>query len=214
MKRVVAEVPRRDLPSGDGDLDLGFVERLRIVHLLHFTPRSYSGVFRVKFARPTGRPSQMVGRKGFVAVHTLARLDDGAFLAYFEGRPAKEWAGLAGAARGLPSPTLELTPDSWRISVVGTTRRLRSYVKDLRRERIHHHVLSVGGADLPADSPLEWLTPRQREALVAAYRSGYFDTPRRASSARVAKSLHLGKSATVEHLRKAQKRLLDGLIWE
>jgi predicted DNA binding protein len=154
----------------------------------------------------------MIGHSGMTKVVTLARLDDGAFLVYFEGRPMAGWAKLSSIARGDLNPTLEISPESWRISVVGTSTKLRSFLAELRRRRIHHHVLSIDGVDHREESPMEWLTPRQREVLVAAYRSGYYDTPRRASSARVARQVSLGKSATVEHLRKGQKRLLDGIL--
>jgi predicted DNA binding protein len=145
-------------------------------------------------------------------VVTLARLDDGTFLVYFEGRPTAGWAKLTALARGHLNPTLEISPESWRISVVGTSAKLRSFLAELRRRRIHHHLLSIRRVDNPEGSPLEWLTTRQREVLVAAYRGGYYDTPRRVNSARVARQLNLGKSATVEHLRKGQKRLLDGIL--
>jgi len=212
MRRVVAEIPRQDLERTDQLPELGFVDRLRVVHLFRFNSKSYAGVCRVRFRLPTARPAHMVGRSGMTKVVTLARLDDGTFLVYFEGRPATGWVMLAATSMGSLVPTLELTHDSWRISVIGTGPRLRKFMAELRRRKIHHHILSIGGADVREESPLEWLTSRQREVLMAAYRGGFYDTPRRASSARVAKSLHLGKSATVEHLRKAQKRLLDGIL--
>ncbi len=211
MKRVIAAIPREDFERSDRLPELAFVERLRVVHLFRFRPTSYAGVCRVRFRIPTARP-HMVGHGGMTKVVSLTRLEDGAFLAYFEGKPTTGWARLAATTRGHLIPTLELTPDSWRISVVGTGPQLRKFLVGLRRRKIHHHVLSIAGTDPREDSPMQWLTPRQREALVAAYRAGYYDTPRRADSARVARSLDLSKSATVEHLRKAQKRLLDGIL--
>jgi len=212
MRRVIAEIPRDDFAPGNEIPQLAFVERLRVVHLLQFRREFYSGICRVRFRTASGRPDYMVGHSGMTKVVTLARMEDGSYLAYFEGKPTKGWARLTTLAGSNLVPRLELTPESWRIAVIGTSRQLRTFLSDLRRRGVHHHVLSVGSADLREDSPLDWLTARQREALVAAYRSGYFDTPRRAGSDRVAKILKLGKSATVEHLRKGQKRLLDGIL--
>jgi hypothetical protein len=212
VKRVIAEIPREDLERPERLPELEFVERLRVVHPLRLSASSYAGVCRVRFRTPTARPAHMVGHSGMTKVVTLARLEDGAFLAYFEGKPTAGWARLVATTRGHLAPTLELTPSSWRISVVGASPQLRKFLAELRRQKIHHHVLSIAGADPREESPIEWLTPRQREALVAAYRGGYYDTPRRADSARVAKWLNLCKSATVEHLRKGQKRLLDGIL--
>jgi len=41
---------------------------------------------------------------------------------------------------------------------------------------------------------------------------GYYDVPRRTDSEMVAKALELDKSTVVEHLRKAEKRLLKQVI--
>lgn len=53
------------------------------------------------------------------------------------------------------------------------------------------------------------LTERQMNTLRTAVEMGYFDTPRRASVKDVAKKLHVSASTAVEHLRKAEKKVLE-----
>jgi predicted DNA binding protein len=53
------------------------------------------------------------------------------------------------------------------------------------------------------------LTERQMNTLRAAVEMGYFDTPRRASIKDVAKKLNISASTAVEHLRKAEKKVLE-----
>jgi predicted DNA binding protein len=53
------------------------------------------------------------------------------------------------------------------------------------------------------------LTERQMKALKAAVELGYFDTPRRASIKDVAAALRVSPSTAVEHLRKAEKKVLE-----
>lgn len=55
---------------------------------------------------------------------------------------------------------------------------------------------------------LSVLTERQREVMVAAYRFGYYDLPKGISSMRLAERVNLSKATTLEHLRKAERRLL------
>jgi predicted DNA binding protein len=61
---------------------------------------------------------------------------------------------------------------------------------------------------------LEDLTDRQRDALEAAYRAGYFAWPRESTAEDVAESLDLTSPTLHSHLRKAESvilsRLLDG----
>ncbi len=59
---------------------------------------------------------------------------------------------------------------------------------------------------------LSSLTDRQREALEAAYRAGYYDWPRESTAEEVAASLGLSGPTLHGHLRKAQARIFSALI--
>jgi predicted DNA binding protein len=58
----------------------------------------------------------------------------------------------------------------------------------------------------------EGLTDRQVAALAAAIEIGYFDTPRRASAEDLAAKLGVSPSTAVEHLRKAEKKVLENYL--
>ena len=152
---------------------------------------------------------------GISKAESLVRLADGACLVHIEGRPTAGWARLAALKSGAMYPAFELTPESWRFTVLGSNDQMKQFLAELRHFKMRFKVLSVEDADIRGPSPrsaLEILTPKQREALVAAYQTGYYDIPKRADSADVAKALALGKSTTLEHLRKAEKRLLDNFM--
>ena len=55
------------------------------------------------------------------------------------------------------------------------------------------------------------ITDRQRQALVLGIREGYFDTPRRVSSDRLAGRFGISRPAFDKLLRRAEERLLEGL---
>ena len=61
---------------------------------------------------------------------------------------------------------------------------------------------------------LEELTDRQREALTAAFRAGYYDWPRGSTAEDVAGALDLAPATLHGHLRKAERRLLSALLDE
>jgi PAS domain S-box-containing protein len=60
----------------------------------------------------------------------------------------------------------------------------------------------------------EKLTDRQRAALEAGYYGGFFDWPRDRSGEDVATSLGIGASTFHQHVRKAEKKLLDVVFTE
>lgn len=59
---------------------------------------------------------------------------------------------------------------------------------------------------------LSVLTDRQREVMVAAYRHGYYDLPKGISSVRLSERVALSKPTMLEHLRKAEGRLLAEIM--
>lgn len=69
--------------------------------------------------------------------------------------------------------------------------------------------LEVGGslADLATG-----LTARQLEALRAAARSGYYQVPRPVDAADIARQLHVSRATFQEHLRKAERQVLEGFV--
>lgn len=73
---------------------------------------------------------------------------------------------------------------------------------------------SVAGIEdyAPEESPLLKLTDKQLEVLLFAYKSGYFDNPRRITLRELAQILGLSPSTVKEHLRKAERKILEELI--
>jgi PAS domain S-box-containing protein len=75
----------------------------------------------------------------------------------------------------------------------------------------HERDRSVAEVAVPG-GPFGDLTERQREALEAAYRAGYFDWPRESTAEEVADSLEVSSPTLHRHLRRAEKRLLAALF--
>lgn len=55
------------------------------------------------------------------------------------------------------------------------------------------------------------LTPAEKNALFTAYELGYFEQPRIHSSDEVAKHLGISRATFLEHLRKAEKKIISSL---
>ena len=62
--------------------------------------------------------------------------------------------------------------------------------------------------------PLEYvnLTDRQSEALKRAYGNGYYDFPKKTSSREVAESMGISQSTLLEHLNKAEHKIIGKLV--
>ncbi len=60
----------------------------------------------------------------------------------------------------------------------------------------------------PDSSPLASLTAKQRQALEAAYRNGFFERPQRQTADEIASTLDVSRSTFLNHLRTAENTLL------
>lgn len=65
---------------------------------------------------------------------------------------------------------------------------------------------------VPVESLLHDLTPKQSEVLALAIRRGYFDSPARISADEMARVAGLSRSTFMEHLRKAEGKLLINVL--
>lgn len=66
--------------------------------------------------------------------------------------------------------------------------------------------------DTGPDDPLADCSDRQRDALVAAWRAGYYAIPRESSTAALADDMGVDRRTFEEHLRIAERRVVDDLL--
>lgn len=109
-------------------------------------------------------------------------------------------------------PPLNHTGDGGlETTVVGGPDAIQDGMLDLPRG-IEVEVRGVGEDYARNESVLASLSPRQREAVLAAHRLGYYDSPRRTTHAEVAEEIGCAESTASEHLRKAESKLIAEVV--
>ena len=93
--------------------------------------------------------------------------------------------------------------ENWHI-MAPTREELQEVVAEMERCADIAYIRNSEGAE-----PGIGLTEKQMHTLRTAVEMGYFDTPRRASIMDVALKLNVSASTAVEHLRKAEKKVLE-----
>ncbi|WP_306054136.1 helix-turn-helix domain-containing protein [Natronococcus wangiae] len=112
---------------------------------------------------------------------------------------------------------LDIIPVDITATVEGWTGRLRfpnrealaQYRAALRNRGLKFHLQSLYRETGHANGTTASLTPNQREALITAYESGYFDVPRGASQPDVAAQLDIASQSVSERLRRGTKTLVE-----
>jgi predicted DNA binding protein len=72
--------------------------------------------------------------------------------------------------------------------------------------------VSVQQATYEAHGVLSCLTARQKDVLVLAKKMGYYDYPRKVNGEALAEAVGISKAATIEHLRKAEARIMSQIL--
>ena len=109
------------------------------------------------------------------------------------------------------APTM-ISEDRMVISILGEQAELKRFVELVRptAERITN--MTFKRAAYQKQDILSALTDRQRETVIAAYHHGYYDYPKRISSEDLAKKIRISKGTMIEHLRKAESRILSEIL--
>jgi predicted DNA binding protein len=105
-----------------------------------------------------------------------------------------------------------IASDKQVISVLGDQKDLKKFIELIKpnAERITN--ISFKNAVYQKKDLLSVLTDKQRETIVAAYDHGYYDYPKRISSEELSKKIDISKGTMMEHLRKAEGRLLREIL--
>lgn len=106
---------------------------------------------------------------------------------------------------------IAVSGDGLAVTMVGSQDDLSDRVGQYDDAGANPLLRTLSDYDGPGD-PLDSLTDRQREVLVAAFEAGHFEVPRAASAGDVAAELDLDPSTVREHLQRAQRNLLAELL--
>jgi hypothetical protein len=109
---------------------------------------------------------------------------------------------------------LRISDGRLTFTFIGTQKQIKSIFEGAEKRRLKYRVMSLTDADFAEDSLLNRLTEKQRKVLLLAFKLGYFDVPKKINSDELATRLRLTGSTVVEHLNKAEHRLLTGIIIE
>ncbi|MBN1280035.1 MAG: helix-turn-helix domain-containing protein [Candidatus Thermoplasmatota archaeon] len=101
--------------------------------------------------------------------------------------------------------------DTMVCSVIGTEENLKRFLKAIGFVGEITQV-SFKTATYSEHALLSCLTEKQKHILIAANKHGYYSYPRRISSEELAKKVGLSKPTVVQHLRKAEVRLIENIL--
>jgi predicted DNA binding protein len=130
---------------------------------------------------------------------------------YYEPRDAEDAPTEFDADLVYTTPNL-ISEERFVLSAIGTDRDLASFMEGVKEHVGEVTKMSMSRAAYQRRDILTVLTDRQREVLTVANQYGYYDYPRRVSSDKLAERVGISKPVLLQHLRKAEGRIMADIF--
>lgn len=107
-------------------------------------------------------------------------------------------------------PTI-VSPEKLTISMMGERENLSNFVEMMKNvgtiQKMSFRRAAYQKADL-----LNVLTEKQREVMVAAFKNGYYEYPKKISSKALSHKVNISKPTLLQHMRKAEGRIIREIV--
>ena len=214
MRRLILEVTQKELTKIG--IEIPPVKKIKSLKLLYFLRQDheeFAAISEIHFYDSTGKVEDMLVGGFLVDTQLLEKQKNGAHIVFMRGGPSlSSVLSSIGIEGGYLFTPIEIGEGKIKISFLGSELQVKKFLETIDKLGIRYRIVMLGDADFSPASPLNQLTEKQREVLIAAYKLGYYDIPRKITSEELAKNLNLVDSTVVEHLRKAEQRLITHIL--
>jgi len=216
MRRLILEASEKELSKvGVAIPPVQKIKSLDLLYVLRQDREEFAAVSRIEFKDSSSKIEDLLVDGFLVEVQLLEQEKSRTFTVFMRGGPILSTVlGSLGIAGGYLFPPLEIREEKIKICFLGNNAQVSDFLEKITVLGIRFKVVLLTDADFSPDSPLNKLTEKQKKALMAAYKLGYYDIPRRINSEKLARELNIGSSTLGEHLRKAERSLLIHILSE
>lgn len=197
------------------------VKTLDVLHFLRHDRNEFAAICRVEFNDQDSKPEDLLlnnDNLDEVQVLEHERRKDGAnaYIVYIRAKSHRGSSGhnLMPEGGGYLFTPFWIHDGKIRLTFIGSAKQVKAFLENHQKQGLHYKVVSLTDVSFSPNSLLMRLTKKQRKAITMAYNLGYYDVPRRINSEQLAEKAKLGSSTMVEHLRKAERRLLAQILSE
>lgn len=165
--------------------------------------------------RKTTIQDLLMGKGLLTNIELLYKEKDGSLVVFIEGRSCvpKPPKDIKQPKMLMTHPPDFLDVDRMKVEMIGKENEIKKLVHYANKWGDNSFkILGLTSIDAKGESLLSKLTSRQRQILLTGYALGYYDVPRRISSDDLSRHLNVDKSTVVEHLRKAERKLIGSII--
>lgn len=109
------------------------------------------------------------------------------------------------------TPTI-IAPDKVTATMIGESENLNKFIESIKSSGGKILNINITKAAYQKHDILTVLTEKQRDILITAHQNGYYKYPKRINSEKLSEKVNLSKATMVQHLRKAEGRIMDEIL--
>ena len=192
------------------------VEVLEALRCFKCDPQGLAIICRIRLKdRKITIQDLLMGKGLLTNIELLYKEKDGSLVVFIEGRSCvpKPPKDIKQPKMLMTHPPDFLDVDRMKVEMIGKENEIKKLVHYANKWGDNSFkILGLTSIDAKGESLLSKLTSRQIQILLTGYALGYYDVPRRISSDDLSRHLNVDKSTVVEHLRKAERKLIGSII--
>lgn len=214
MRRLILEVSEKELNKVGIELPpFRNVKSLELLYFLKQDQNEFAAISEVNFKDANTKIEELLSGDYLADIQVLERQRNGSYIVFLKSGPSlSSVLSSIGIESGYLFPPLGIADGKVKFSFLGSPQQVKAFCEGIGKIGMRYRVILLTDLNFSPISPLNQLTEKQREVLITAYRMGYYDIPRKLNSDNVAKKLRLANSTVVEHLRKAEQRLIRQIL--
>jgi hypothetical protein len=214
MRRLIIEIYEKELIKiGIALPQFQTIKCLKLLYFLRQDPKEFAAIAEVKFKDSTLKVEDLLLGGLLVEAQVLEQQKNGSYLVFMRGGPSlSSVLSAIGIESGYLFPPIGIGDGKIKISFLGGEKQVTDFMEKIDVLGIRYRVVLLTDASFSPISPLNQLTEKQQEVLIKAFKLGYYGVPRKITSEELAKKLGITDSTVVEHLRKAELRLLTQIL--
>lgn len=217
MRRLVLELYGKELSRRIEGTTFRRIKSMELLHLLRYDKNEFTGIFRIMLKDPKFNIEHLFDDDKNPTELKFLEFKDDAYIVFLKRRPRPGYllgSNITRPGGGYIISPFEISDGKIKFAFIGDQKQVKEIIAGVEKRGLDYKVISLTDADFSLDSPLTGLTQKQRDILVSAFRLGYYDVPRKINSDVLAGHFGLRSATVVEHLRKAEKRLISGILNE
>lgn len=187
------------------------VDRLEVISIFNFTPTTHTEICNITLK--DGMSIQSL-KSDFITDLIIIGNEGKNYTCLTKGNISDEISKFIGRFDLKLEYPIIFDGATCQFGVIGSPVELNNILKTAREIGWGFEILSVQKYNPLGTNAFRELTKKQKEILIQAYDNGYFDHPRKVNAEQLAKKIGIHKTTLLDHLHKAEKRLIRNIIGE